>query len=382
MHFWGLFGSEYVVPTDHESLLDVLSNHSYNFEKTSAFRRYAIRFFGDGLVSQEQNVHKENRKTYTPVFNQKAIYDVRHMISSKSTEFVDRISELCNANTAKSAVVPFSEFVSLVSLDIVSNVALGIDFETIRGKNRHIFDAYETIFPSTHHKKWRFLWHNIIPPWLDRLIPSAEESQMDKAHDLLVHIIRDSIPKRLTDVEKDETHNTDFLSNLVKSGKFNEEEHMAQLVTILAAGYESTGGSLSFVIYCLAAHRDAQEILRKEITKAKNGRKALDEDEYDRLPYLNAMVMESLRLYPSFPLLLRKAIRDTTIKGRFIPKGTYIGVSPRAINYAKHIWGPDADQFNPERWLDRSDPKTPKPIPSGAALAETWPLHKLSAKLL
>lgn len=130
--------------------------------------------------------------------------------------------------------------------------------------------------------------------------------------------------------------------------------------------FESSGGSLSFVIYCLAANQDAQQSVRKEVLNAMGGKVALDND-YDRLPVLNAMVMESLRLFPSFGLLLRRAMRDTTIKGRFIPRGTNIGICPKAINCARHIWGDDAEVFNLERWIDRSDPENPRQVPTGGA---------------
>lgn len=122
-------------------------------------------------------------------------------------------------------------------------------------------------------------------------------------------------------------------------------------------------------MYCLAAHQQAQQALRDELNAAKRGRPHLDEEEYDKLPVLNALVMESLRHFPAFALLLRKSIRDTTIKGRYIPKGTYIGICPRAINFAEHLWGSDAGEFNIERWIDRSDPAAPKTIALGGSPA-------------
>lgn len=107
--------------------------------------------------------------------------------------------------------------------------------------------------------------------------------------------------------------------------------------------------------------------MREELRNAKRGRMELDEDEYERLPVLNAVVMESLRLFPSFGLLLRRAIRDTTIKGRLIPRGTHIGICPKAINCSRELWGDDAEEFNFERWIDRSDPHNPTQVPTGGA---------------
>lgn len=51
------------------------------------------------------------------------------------------------------------------------------------------------------------------------------------------------------------------------------------------------------------------------------------------------------------PLTLREADTDTTISGHFVPKGTTVVICPWAINTSKALWGDDAREFNPERWL-------------------------------
>ncbi|GKZ32171.1 hypothetical protein AbraIFM66950_001351 [Aspergillus brasiliensis] len=170
---------------------------------------------------------------------------------------------------------------------------------------------------------------------------------------------------KIAEKDRADSHLT-YLANLMQSATLEQDEYIAQVNAILAAGFESSGGSLSYVIYCLAANQDAQKSVREEVLNAKLGKVALDE-EYDRLPVLNAMVMESLRLFPSFGLLLRKAICETSIKGRFIPRGTNIGICPKAINCARHIWGDDAEEFSLERWIDRSNPENPKQVPTGGA---------------
>lgn len=124
------------------------------------------------------------------------------------------------------------------------------------------------------------------------------------------------------------------------------------------------------MVYCLARHSNAQEDLRNELAEFCDGLGDLKADsEYDKLPVLNAVVMEATRLYPAFTLLFRKAIRDTIIGEQPIRKGTFVGMCPRAINYAHHLWGSDAAKFIPERWIDRSDPGSPKLDPLGGAPA-------------
>jgi cytochrome P450 len=69
------------------------------------------------------------------------------------------------------------------------------------------------------------------------------------------------------------------------------------------------------------------------------------------LPYLNGIMHETLRLYPTVPLTMRQALCDTRIGDQFIPKGTDIIISIWYINRSPEIWGPDAGQFRPERWI-------------------------------
>lgn len=245
MHFFGLYGSEYIVPTDHEGLQDVLSNHSYDYQKSSAFRKYAIRFFGDGLVSQEQEVHKKSRKSFMPIFNQTAIHKVNPMITAKSMQFVDRVSDRCNESTgensdeeetSRTAVIRITELIFKVSMDIASNVGIGYDIDTLGGKNLYVYDSLHTIFSSNHGKRVRFILHNLLPRWLNFFIPSEDESKMDQARAQMVQTIRTAALKREEQVKAGDANQSDFLTNLVKSGAYNEEEHLAHLSTVLAAG--------------------------------------------------------------------------------------------------------------------------------------------------
>jgi len=76
-----------------------------------------------------------------------------------------------------------------------------------------------------------------------------------------------------------------------------------------------------------------------------------DDESYENLPLLNAVCSETLRLYPPVPMVVRKAVRKTNINGHSVPAGTYIAIAPAAINRSPQLWGPDSEQFIPERWI-------------------------------
>jgi cytochrome P450 len=72
------------------------------------------------------------------------------------------------------------------------------------------------------------------------------------------------------------------------------------------------------------------------------------------MPYLNGVCNEVLRLFPTIPVTARYTIRDTIIAGQIIPKGTVIFVVPWAINRNPKLWGPNSEEFVPERWIDKT----------------------------
>jgi cytochrome P450 len=119
--------------------------------------------------------------------------------------------------------------------------------------------------------------------------------------------------------------------------------------------HETTSSAFTWATYLLAIHPNVQTRLRAEV----RGALPSDPDSeieltaiLETLPLLNAVCNETLRLYPTVPLTMRNARIDTTIDNVFIPQGTQIILVPWATNRLPQLWGPDADKFFPERWID------------------------------
>lgn len=75
-----------------------------------------------------------------------------------------------------------------------------------------------------------------------------------------------------------------------------------------------------------------------------------------QLPYLNGIIHETVRLYPTVPITRREAIRDTQVGSQFIPKGTDMVLSIWTTNRSPELWGADAQDFRPERWITDGRP--------------------------
>jgi cytochrome P450 len=112
---------------------------------------------------------------------------------------------------------------------------------------------------------------------------------------------------------------------------------------------------MMWACYLLCKHPEIQKRLRDEVRASLPS--VSDESanvtaaDVDKCAYLHAVCNEVLRFFPSVPLTTRVAAHDTTILGHPIPKGTTIIISPWAINLNKELWGEDAAEFNPDRWI-------------------------------
>lgn len=141
---------------------------------------------------------------------------------------------------------------------------------------------------------------------------------------------------------------------------FTSNEMVEQLVTFLVAGHETTAGALSWAIFEMCKDQKLQKRLREEVwahlpasawSADPETRSTVTAEAMDAMPFLNAFCSEILRFYPPVPATVRVAAHDTTLLGQHIPAGTQVILSPWTVNVNTALWGPDAREFKPERWL-------------------------------
>ena len=117
--------------------------------------------------------------------------------------------------------------------------------------------------------------------------------------------------------------------------------------------HETTSSAFVWACYLLAIHEDIQTILRAEVQDALSSAEPSDISSImERLPYLNGVMHETLRLYPTAPVTLRVAEVDTHLLGHPVPRGTSVVIPPWLMNRSPELWGEDADRFRPKRWID------------------------------
>lgn len=274
----------------------------------------------------------------------------------------DAIANTIKTNPDGSSVVEIREWASRATLDIIGLAGMGQDFHALSNPDNELNVTYRTIFSPNRTARLMQLASFFLPEWFLRILPVKRNEEFKEAITTIKRVAGELIQSKRAKLEKGGRTDVDILSVAIESGGFSDEDLVNQLMTFLAAGHETTASAMTWAVYLLCKHPDVQKRLREEIhasLPALNDPTAkITSSDIDHLAYLNAVLNETTRLFPPVPLTLRETDHDTTIQSQFIPKGTTVIICPWAVNTSKKLWGDDAHDFNPDRWMGQGRANT------------------------
>ncbi|KAI1170549.1 cytochrome P450 [Nemania sp. FL0916] len=366
LRYLGLANAERVLVTGPRALSEVLVTKNYHFEKPSAMRNSIGRILGVGVLLAEGDEHKIQRKNLMPAFAFRHVKDLYPVFWNKTREVVQAMTKDIAAGAAekptspdpeksqKSTVIEVGNWASRVTLDIIGVAGLGHDFGAIKDENSVLNETYRKLFQPSRAAQLMGILSMFIPDWILTRLPVQHNDNIKTSANYIRSVCRDLVRGKKEKSVAGANTGHDILSVALESGGFSEEDLVDQLMTFLAAGHETTASAMTWAIYMLSRYPEMQDRLRKEI---RDSLPSLDSDaditslDIDHMPYLNAVCNEVLRYYAPVPLTLRDTAQETEIMGHKIPKGVRVILAPWATNFDKTLWGPDAHEFNPDRWL-------------------------------
>ncbi|RMJ07431.1 hypothetical protein CDV36_012952 [Fusarium kuroshium] len=175
---------------------------------------------------------------------------------------------------------------------------------------------------------------------------------------------------KLREPVKDGSRPRDFLSRFLEShyvqGSISEDQVMSLTQANINAGSDTTAISLRAIFYhllktpgCYGKLMDELELAEARGHFADTETCLVSWNEAQKLPYLDAVIKESLRIFPAVGLTMERVVppQGSVIAGAFVPGGTIVGCSPWVINFRTDVFGSDADSFRPERWIEADEEK-------------------------
>ncbi|KAK4635492.1 Cytochrome P450 monooxygenase ALT8 [Fulvia fulva] len=364
---------ERVLVTTPAALGEVLVTKNYDFVKPPQFRNGLGKILGIGILLAEGDEHKLQRKNLMPAFAFRHVKDIYPVFWNKSRELVrclaaasksgesvsekhvsDKDAEDASPQQHEAGAVDVGSWSSRATLDIIGLSGMGQDFNSLQDPDNKLNRTYRDIFNPGRTGRILQLLGIFLPFWLVSRLPIKRNHELNEANAYIKQVCRDLISKKhqALDSEKGRAE-VDILSVALESGGFKDEELVNQMMTFLVAGHETTATAMIWAMLMLCKHPDVQQKLRDKIrTSIPTLNDEITASQIDDCHYLQAVCSEVLRLWAPVSMTMRVADRDTVIAGEAIPRGMTVILCPWAINTSKHLWGEDAMEFKPERWLN------------------------------
>ncbi|THC95055.1 hypothetical protein EYZ11_005450 [Aspergillus tanneri] len=372
IHFREALNYSFVLVTSQQALMDVLHTRSYDFVKPHGGREFLARGLGYGLILSEGEAHRTQRKALTPAFSIKNIRAMYNLMWGKTLVFLQQLEREIYHNPTPGTSpgqgighVEIGSWANRLTLDIIGPAAVGRDFQSLENENDPISQNFSAILKPSGELLLLFGASLLLPQWIVKSIPCKSNIVLPRKVRHLRTLFHDILTEKRAQLQSEKSANEvdgDILGTMMRGGEFSDSELVDQMLTFLAAGHETTAGALTWCCYHLSLNPDIQEKLRQEIRATIPSLSSpVTWQDLEGMPYLNGVCQEVLRLYPTVPMTGREAVRQTSIAGKVIPKGTTIALCPYTINRSPDFWGETADQFLPERWIDsdKSGKQTP-----------------------
>ncbi|XP_023224048.1 cytochrome P450 4c3-like [Centruroides sculpturatus] len=338
-----------------ESVEAVLSSNTI-LEKKFEYR-FLGPWFKSGLITSKGTKWRIRRKLLTPSFHFRILEDFLPIIDYHSLILVQNLRSKVGPQP-----INIVYWVTLYTLDILCETAMGKQIQAQKNINNPYLEALRKaseIFLSRISKPW--LWYDTI------FQLSSEGRTFKRCVDVMCNFSRKVICERkrelLSEVEGKSYKNDNvirkkkafldlLLHHHLQDGSLTEEDVREEVDTFMFAGHDTTAVGLSWTLYLIGVYPDVQEKLKEEIDSIfgnDKGREVTIED-LRQLKYLECIIKESQRLYPSLPLIGREIREDVTINGFKIPGGTSCLVATYILHHNPDVY-PNPEIFDPDRFL-------------------------------
>ncbi|KAF9243490.1 cytochrome P450 [Melanogaster broomeanus] len=371
-----LLGAEQLYISDPLALHHIVVKEQHIYTETDMFIMGNRLIFGEGLISTLGEQHKKQRKMLNPVFSLANMRDLLPIIQP----IADKLCVILKSQLATDGSVREIDILPWLSrgaLEYICQAALGHSFDALDPtKESEYLDAIRVLAPSTLRL---ILLRPFIPFIVRNFSLYWRYKIMDWAPIEALQELMDLTSKKIFAEKKAAMERSVRANNISSSDtdRLTDAELLGQMNTVIFAGFETSTSAICRIFWILASKPDVQARLRSEVREAKQCYAAshdiadpwedigLPYDVLMGLPYLDAIVRETLRVHPPTSLLSRTVRKDTvlplyqpikSISGEMlsavaIPEGTTLVMSLLASNHNKELWGEDASEWRPERWL-------------------------------
>ncbi|MEQ2295896.1 hypothetical protein AMECASPLE_019305 [Ameca splendens] len=314
------------------------------------FTEEGERWYNLRVVLNKRMLHPRDSAQYSGVINEVV------------TDFVNRINQLRQASPTGDVVAAFSNKLYLFSLESISSILLetrlGCLEKEIPAGTQEFINSVIQMFSNSRGAAICPRWSRSLLPFWRRYIDGWEG---------IFSFAKTLIDKKMEEIQQqvDKTQDVkgEYLTYLLSNTQMSIKDVYASITELLLAGVDTTSNTLTWALYQLSKNPEIQDRLYEEVSTLVPADRIPTAAEVTGMPFLRAVVKETLRMYPVVPMNARIITEKPISVGGFqFPKNTSFTFCHYAISHDENTF-PESFKFKPERWL-RDGRQRPNPFGS------------------
>ncbi|TVY38707.1 Pisatin demethylase [Lachnellula subtilissima] len=306
------------------------------------------------FTERDPHRHATQRRKFSAVYSMSSLVGYEPFVNNCSSLLSQRFSEFAKLRET----INLHHYLQCFAFDVIGEITFGNRFgflDTGEDKEgvfaaidaRGVYGTFVGIFPWIH----RFLYPLLPNTGGFRYVLNYTLRQMETRSKALkdpLNVSREGPPDIMTKV---------LLAHEENPQKMTRADLIIICGSNIGAGSDTTAITLSSIFYHLMKNPQSYHRLQSEMDVAASEGRISDFvtfKEAQELPYLQAVIKEALRMHPATGLPLPRVVspKGATIAGRFIPGNAHVGINPWVASRNTSVFGPDADTWRPERWLE------------------------------
>lgn len=316
-------------------------------------------WIGDGLLISKPDKWRPRRKLLTPTFHYEILKDFVEVYNRHGRTLLGKLLK----HAEDGGYPDIFHTVTLCTLDVICEAALGICIEA--QKNPHS-PYLESVFKMKVIIQKRMVKPQYYPEFLFNLIGAGREQTrcVEILHDFTRGVIQarkakadeaGGVEKLLAQESAEGRRRMAFLDLMLDmnaKGELPMEGVQEEVDTFTFEGHDTTSASINWFLHLMGVNPHIQEKVQREVDEVLGTTdRTVTYEDLSSLKYLEACIKETLRLYPSVPLIARQVVEDIKIKDHILPAGTGVVVVPSMVHRDPAYWD-DPEVFRPERFVD------------------------------
>uniref|UniRef100_A0A2A4IT41 Cytochrome P450 n=1 Tax=Heliothis virescens TaxID=7102 RepID=A0A2A4IT41_HELVI len=319
--------------------------------------KLALALVGNASLVADVPIWRPRRKVLVSTFSLKNLLNFTGIFSKQSMILTEQLQKVAGKGNFS-----LFDYIMAYSMDSVCETTLGITMNSQQNPDQVVMQAFTGACQLVSDR--------IIKPWL-HFMPLYKLTPEYKQFMECIEIIEQFITKAIQDKRRDMAENNNvktedkdapqfksFLELMIEASGgasgYTDAELREESALLFIAATDTTTLGACFTSVLLARHPHVQEKVYQELKDVfGDSNWPVTADDLTRLKYMDAVIRESLRLYPSAPMLLRRVDEDVLLpSGVTLPQGSGVMLSVFAAHRNPRYWGEDAELFRPERFID------------------------------